>query len=280
MIVFVGAKVDGRGDGQPAVVASVGSPVTFLTALPGTPANGDVIYASQIAYHDESVAHTLTTRRVLVGYSSSPTAGQQYHLMGGQLAGVSINLPIGQNAIPTITLTYRFAYWDRSAVTIPDTALSLVPHFGGPIVGERTFFQSVATATAATVRPAEMEIALDLGLAPIPGGATGRYAQIGGWARTAARPTCSMRVPWADTYETLFDAANESYLNSHLLWNSNTLDGRRVGFYLPSAFLVGQRPSPPTMVNDQTYVALTWAGTEGPTTTTELTRSAIRLVSA
>lgn len=280
-IVRVGAKGDAKGDGQPGVIGTVGTPVTLLTALPATPANTDVVYAAQVAYHDESVAQTLGTKRFLVGFLSSPTTGAQYHLMGGQLAGIRITTPVGQNAIPEITLTYRFAYWARSAVTIPSTALSLESHYASPIMGGSVFIQNFGTATRATITPSTMDLTIDLGLEPIVGPTgNGTYQQISGWARTMIKPTLSMLVPYTTAWETLFDTSNSSYTYQHILFGSNTIDGRSVGFYMPRCFQVGNRPSAPTSSNNQLYVPITFVGRESTTTTNELTRSAIRLYMA
>jgi hypothetical protein len=179
-----------------------------------------------------------------------------------------------------IAFSYRFANWARSAVTIP-SALTMKDHYSGPIVGNQTYLQTTGTTTNATVAVAEMELTLDLGLEPIYGGTlAGEYQQIGGWARSGCKPTCTMRIPWASAYETLFNTSNASYTHRHILWSSNTLDGRRVGFYMPRAFLVGNSPSQPTAVNNQNYVALTWVGTESTVTTSELTKSPVRLFSS
>lgn len=282
MIVRVGAKGDAKGDGQPAVVGSVASPVTFLTALPGTPASPDVIYASQVAYHDESVAAggTLGSKRFLCGWATSPTAGAQYTLMGGQLASIAINLPVGQNAVPELTFTYRFAYWARSAVTIPSSSLSLENNYTGPIVGNQVFYGATGTATSATVQAAQVNLTIDLGLEPIYGGTlAGSYQQVGGWQRTMCKPSLSMMVPWQTAQETLFDTANSSYTHRQILWNSNTLDGRCVGFYMPRAFHVGNRPSQPVEINSQLYTPINLVGVDSTVTTSELTLSAVRLFS-
>jgi hypothetical protein len=280
MIVRVGIKGDGKGDGQCAVVNSVASPVTHLTALPGTPANGDVIYATQVAYHDESTAGSLGTKRFLCGYSSSPTAGAQYMLMGGQLAGLSVSIPTGQNAVPEITFTYRFAYWARSAVTIPSSSLSLENNWTGPVVGNQVFYQAKGTATSATIQAAQVNLTIDLGLEPIYGGTlNGTYQQVGGWQRTMCKPSLSMVVPWQTAQETLFDTANSSYTARHVLWNSNAINGYGVGFYLPDAFHVGNRPSQPVEINSQLYTPINLVGRDSGVTTSELTQSAVRLFS-
>lgn len=277
-IICVGSKGDGGGDGQAAVVNSPGSPTTLLTALPAEPADNAVIYATQTSYPDESTAHTLGTKRFMAGWTSSPTAGQQYHLMGGQLATLGFSFPLATNELPTVSLGYRFAYWQRAAMTIPHTSLSRESNFAAPCAGGSVFYQSFGTATRGTLTPASVDLTIDLGLEPIygPGGA-GIYQQIVGWVRTGSKPTLTMVVPWDSAYETLFDTANQSYTYKHILFTSNAIDGRRVGFYMPRCMIVGNRPSQPTIINGQTYVTVQFVGVESTTTTSELTRSAWRL---
>jgi hypothetical protein len=277
-IVRIGAKGDGRCDGQAGVVNSAASPVTHLTAFPGTPNAADVIYGTQLVYPDESTAHTLGTKRFMAGWTSSPTTGQQYHLMGGQLATLQFSFPLQTPSPPTVSFGYRFAYYQRAAMTIPHTSLTRENNYYAPCMGGSVFLADFATATRTTVQPASIDLTIDLGLEPIygPGGA-GIYQQIIGWVRTASKPTVTMVLPWATTYETLFDTANASYTYKHLLFTGNVIDGRSVGFYLPRCMLVGNRPSQPTLINGQTYVTVQFVGVESTTTTTELTRSAWRL---
>lgn len=273
----MGAKGDARGDGQAFVLASVGSPSTSLTALGATPSNGDVIYATQVAYHDESTAYTLGTKRFLIGYSSSPTTGAQYHLMGGQLAGLRFTIPLGQSQLPSVTLSYRFADWDRSAVSIPSSSLTLKDSYPAPCSGGSLFTQATGTTTRATVQASSIDLTVDLGLAPIYGpGGVGVYQQIVGWTRTMCKPTLSLLVPFDTAWETWFDTANQSLTNKQFLYTSNPTDGRSVGFYMPNCIPVGNRPSQVVESNGQCYTPITVVGVDSTVTTTELTRSAIR----
>lgn len=273
----MGVKGDARGDGQAFVVNSVASPVTFLTAVGATPSNGDVIYATQVAYHDESTAYTLATKRFLVGYASSPTTGAQYHLMGGQLAGLRFVLPVGQNALPTVTFTYRFAYWQRFAVTIPSSSLTLKDNFCAPIAGGSLFVQDVGTTTRNVVQASSADLTVDVGLEPIygPGGA-GTYSQIVGWTRTGCKPSLNLTVPYETSWETWFDTANDSFTYKQFLFTGNAINGRSVGFYMPRVMPVGNRPSQVIESNGQCYLPLSLVGRESTVTTTELTRSAVR----
>jgi hypothetical protein len=269
-IIRVGAKGDGRADGQAAVV-NVAATATMLTALPATPQAADVIYATLMAYHDESVSQTLTTKRFLVSHIDT---GAQYALHGCQLANVSFEYPIG--GMPTITWTYQGAWWQRVADTTP-SARSLEAHNCAPIAGGRMFKQTFGTATAAVLEPASVSLSLDMGLQPKPGpGGVSNYQSIIGWSRSMVKPSLTVQVPWSTAYETTWLLANASYTYEHILFNFHGADTTNGGFYLPRVFQKGQRPSYPVEVNGQNYVSVTYQGTESTTTTNELTRSAIR----
>lgn len=281
-IVRVGAKGDGRGNGQAAVVSAFGSNIiTSITALDAQPNAADVVYATQMAYHDESGTN-LSSVRFLLGYV--PT-GAQYHLMGGQLTGLTINVP-ASGGLPTITWRYAFAYWQRQTTTIP-SAVTLESHFCGPIAGGSFFINDVTaggttpTTTRAVESLARLQLDVSIETSPILGGVlNGTYQTIGGWARTNVKSMLSFDLPWKTAYETWFDTLNSATNNpyKHVLFTGSVGDGsRQVGFYCPRIFPIGNRPSRPVDVNRQAYVTVQARCDEGPTTTNELTRSAFRL---
>lgn len=275
-IGWLGAKGDAKGDGQAFVVNTVASPMTFLTALPATPAAADVIYGGLQLYHDESLAYTLGSKRFLCGYSSSPTSGPQFQLTGCQLAAVTFKFPFGD--LPRVRLTYNAAYWQRFGTTIPSTANVIKDQFCAPVAGGRFYINDFGTSTSATESPSEMELTLNMGLEPVisPGG-TGLYQNITGWVRSMAQPMLTFKIPWKTAYETYWDTANQTILYKHILFNSNCVDGRRFSFYLPKAFPVGNRPSQPTESNKQIYVPVSFAGIDNLAGATEIAKSAFRM---
>ena len=277
-VMRLGAKGDARGDAQAGVVNAAAT-TTFLTAFGATPNAADVVYAEQMAFHDESVAATLGTKRFLVGWSSTPTAGQQYHLMGCQLAGLKLDFSGG--GLPKATLSYRFAYWARSAVTIPSASPAVSAHYAAPTAAGSLFINDFGTTTRATLTPANVELAIDLGLEPVMGpGGNGVYQTVTAWQRTKCQPMLTMDFPWSTTYETWWDTANESIAYKHILWTANVINGRSVGFYLPRVMPVGPRPSGVVEVNKQTYVRAQFLGVESTTLTTALPPSAVRIFGA
>jgi hypothetical protein len=276
MIGAVGDKTDARGNGQCYVVSAVGPPTTSYLALPATPQNGDVAYAMLQAYHDESTASTgLTTKRFMVGHSSSPTAGEQFQLLGCQLAGLKFNFPF-DGRLPTVTWSYRGAYWQRSAQTIP-SVLTLGDHYTSPAAGGSWAMGSVGSTTRVDETPSSVELDLELGLEPLYGPTgKGSYQNILGWQRTSCKPRVTFQIPWKADYETWFDTANQSLTAKQFLLTTNGVDGRRFAVYLPNCVPIGNRPSNPVEVNGQTYVPVSVIGRDLSTASTEISKSAIR----
>ncbi len=270
-VLRLGAKGDSRGDGQPGVVNAAGT-TTFLTAFGTTPNVGDQVYACQMAYHDESVSASLGTKRFMIGHT---TTGAQYHLRGCQLAGLTFNEPLG--GMPTVTFRYECAYWTESSVTIP-SATAISSHDCAPVAGGSMFIQDFGTTTRATITPSEVNLNLEIGLAPIVGpGGTYADQHIVGWQRTMCKPTLSVLIPWSSTYYTWWDTLNSTISRKHILWSRTAgTGGRDGGWYLPYVHPVGPRPTRDEW-NSQLYQRVMFMGSESTTTSTELTRSSVRL---
>lgn len=268
-MVRIGAKGDGRADGQAGVLATVASPCTFLTAFPGTPSGSDVIYAGQMSWPTETPS---ASKRFCVAWDD--TSGAAYHLMGGQLSGLALTITPGQ--LPTIKWTYQFAYWAKSTTDL--SAIALESCNTQPVAGGSVFIQTVGTTTRAVYSPAEMTLEIDLGLAPKLGPAAGQasYANINGWTRTRCVPTFTMVAPWATTWDSTYDADGSATTHQHILVTLSTGDGsRNAAFYMPRAYIVSPKPTV-TENNSQVYQTISWRGREGTVTTNDLTRSAIR----
>jgi hypothetical protein len=269
-ICRVGEKADGFGDGQPGVVATLpgAHAVTLLNALPGAGEVSDKVYGTQLLYPLETLG---TSKRFFVGWTD---AGMQYHLLGGHLAGIKPVYRMGELA--SVRLTYKGAFWARSAVTVPTTDLSMESADSAPISGGTLFMQAVGTSTRAVVQPWEVDLELDLGLVEnmTPGGIADRQGPTS-MARTRAVPTVRLTLPITDALEDYFDNDGASADQFHLLFSSNGNDGDCHGWYMPRAYLVGPRPSPSEFA-EQTAIVLTLRGREGTVITNNLTRSAIR----
>ncbi len=264
-IVRVGSKGDGKGDGQAAVV---GTAPALITALPAAPIATDVIYATQLAYPTETPS---ATKRFLFGYTGT---GEQWHMVGCQLAGLDFTIGTGQ--LPTVKLTYRCAYWGRSATSIP-SAVALEDCRTAPTAGGSLFVQDVGTTTRATFDASEVTLSLDLGLANVESVSSSKatYQTITNYVRTRCIPTVTFKAPWVSTFETLYDTDGSATTHKHILFTCNPTDGRSVGFYMPRAYIASPKPTVEE-INEQSYVPVTFVGREGTTTTNDLTKSAIR----
>lgn len=271
-VIRVGAKADARADGMCAVVDTTAG--VLVTALPGIPVDADDVGACLMQYHDESA--TLTTKRFLVMHA---TTNAQFRLLGCQLSGFAPTYPL-DNSVATATLSYRCAYYNKTATTFPETATAIGSHEAAPVAGGQFFLndiQAAASRTSVTKATSEMSLNMNLGLAPIlgPGGAN-TYQNITGWARTDVRTTLEITIPYED-FTTWWDTDNDAITYKHGgLLGANTIDGRTHGFYCPSLKPMGQRPDVPVESNEQEYVKVMFHCDEGATTTTELTRSAVR----
>ncbi len=275
-VIRVGTKGDGGGDGQAAVINNPAT-VTLLTALPAAPTTGHQIHACQIAYHDESTVTTLQTKRFMIGHT---TEGCQYHMRGCQLAGATFGEPIG--GMPTINWRYEVAYYTEAgagaAVAIP-SAIALEDHDCVPVAGGSLFVQDFGTTTRNTELPSEIALYLALGLQPVISN-SGIYADqfITGWVRTGIAPTISMLVPWSEYWSDWWDTVNGSLTPRHILWTRSvdSVGTRSGGWYAARVHPVGPRPTVDPW-NMQTYQRINLECDESTTTSTELTRSSIRI---
>jgi hypothetical protein len=216
----------------------------------------------------------------MVGWSTSTVGAAQYHLMGGQLARLSLNLR--PDMLPTITLGYEFAYWDQAAFTVPSgTAQS--NWNTAPLGGGSVFFQTSGTTTRSVIiNGASISLSVDLGLVPMTGlsSSNANYQNITGWIRTKAVPTVSFTQQWSTTYQTLFDTDGSNTTAKQMLVTHSVSNGSSSsGWYCPNLYPVGDRPSVVVDSNGLAAVTATFRGREEQTlTTNELTKSAFRIL--
>ncbi len=274
-VIRVGAKGDGRADGQVGVVASVATDaITLMNALPGAPNAADVVYACQLFYHDESrvVTPTMASKRFNVMHA---TTGAQHTLYGTCLAGLDFSIPMN-GGIPMITARLQAAYQDRVATTFPNTAITLPEDASAPVMGGSFVFQAIGTTTRKTEDVGEMSLTYEFGLQPRPGsGAVFANQRIVGWARTACRASLELTIPWETEYETWWDTDNTTRTDKYIVWQSNTSDSNCYGFYARRVQPAGPRPNAPVNHNEQCYVKVKVDLTEESSGSNELTKAAI-----
>lgn len=275
--IAVGTKGDGRGDGQVLVASGVtggaSGSIDLLTAAPAAPTTGgDTASRLLLVYPDETA--TLTTTRWMAMHSGT---GNQFHMMGCQLAGVRFSWPLDGQGLAKATWTYRVALWDRVATTFPSST-SLQNNYGHVPGGGSFYIQNFATKTRATETPASLDLAINVGLEPTLGpGGNHQHQVVTAWVRTAMNARITWTIPWVTTYETWWETATQSLTLKHILFNSSPVGGYRTGFYCSRIFPVGDNPINPVNVNEQTYASITAQCTESTDTTSALTRSSWRL---
>ena len=277
-ILVVGTPSDARGQGAAGVVSTfgAGTNVQLLNKLPATPASPDIVYAAMMAYHVEGAS--LISKRFCVMHAFT---GAQFVLYGCKLAGLEFSTPVGGKA--TITYIYKACYWKRVARTFPDALAETAPECS-PITGGSWWYNAIGTTTrdaASLLSVAEMTMRIDLGLSPVYGGSLpGEYQFISNWTRTGFATSVDLDIPWGTGPETFWDQENASATWGQLLFQNSTRDGARFGAYWPNLKRVGPRPGLPIQVNEQNYVRRSFVGDEGPDTTSDLTKSSVRLWAA
>lgn len=275
-VARVGVKGDGRGDGQAAVFAtySWSSPTASLglaTALPATPATSDpIVYAHNIWINDQ--AETWSSSRFLIAFVE---AGAQYHFMG--CFPRRLDFTISAGSLPTVRYAYSAAYWDRVAVTTPSD-LDLHDGYVSPVCGGSVVLQDVGTTARSTIAPIETTLSIEIERLEGHGPAPGQAAYQTMWNVTKGRHVvaASFLVPWSTANDQFYSADGGATQHKQILVTSNAVNGRSVGFYLPRAYPIGDRPTFEDR-NGLAYQRLTFRAREGTDTTSALTRSAVRL---
>lgn len=278
-IVRVGQAGDGRAEGQAAVI---GSPSTaLLTALPAAPAAGDVVRACIMLFAKQTLG---TSKRFLLAFSDNP--GMQFFFTGCHCAAVAIRITAGD--VPTLVLTYRYAYWRDTTVTTPSAA-TLEQCDAAVSAGGSYFLQALGTATRpdnAEKQASEIDITLNLGLVTKVGEAPGvRLSQVTGYARSKppGEPAGTLRLvhPYDPALMASYDKDGSDSDFFHFLATLSVgegtaeTEGRHVAIDLPRIYRIGERV-PPTEWNTLQYQTSLFALDEGPDETTDLTRSFAR----
>lgn len=224
-LIRVGALGDGRAEGQWAVVDNGGA-VTLKTALPGTPANPDVIYSALNLYPNEvsSQADVTSTRWLIM------TSNGQWVARGCFPQSITFSgLNVGEQ--PRVSLTYGVSRWEDTSETFP-SALAKDAKDGAIVAAGSTFVQNLNTVTRAAYSMRSWDLSIDMQVQPLmgPGGA-GQYQTIIGARRTRCAATFNMvfdaeaagTTTWADK----FDAATWQ----HVLLSLSVTDGKALAFY-------------------------------------------------
>ena len=239
----VGAITDARGLGQPGVVSShSGTTLQLLNALPGTPANGDVVYTGRNIYPQGSPSTAGDLTGIRLGLK---TANQQYICHGCYATSIEFT-ELGPGKMPKVRVTFAVAWWEQVNATFP-VATAMQTHSGMVVAGGSLFYNAVGTATRATRTCRDFTLSIEMENVPLlgPGGASNFQSIVG-----ARRVRQTAHVSWVedaeaagtDTIGSLWNTDENSITNRHALYNLNTRDGANAAFYFPNLVVEGARP--------------------------------------
>lgn len=267
----VGAIGDGRGNGQfQAVATHAASTVTLLTALDNAPSGADVVHSSTVIYPSENP----TTGTVASFRLRTLSANLQYELHGCFVKSISLT-GLNTGEIPAIEMTVGVSWWQYTTTTFP-SVVTQNAYSPAPVAAGSFFLNTVGTSTRAKRTHRSLSIDWTLGVVPLsgPGGAN-QYQTIVGARRTPD----SIKLSWTEDAVAGNDALWTSTSRYHACITLNAVSGSAVGFYMPNLCITGARPMQMDDggINRQKIEAMAYTG---PTTTSDLTLSAIRMAFA
>ena len=275
-ILFGGVLGDGDGDGLAYAIATHSTnTLTLLNNLNGSPVNGAVVLAPDMAYSAASGC-TMTGLRFRI-----ETADLQWIVHGCVITGMTISgLNPGEN--PRITFTVRGSWAEYKAASFPTAspAAPTVPKVTHNASGS-CFLQNLGTATAQLVKLRQLSVNITLGIVLNEGGLGVNANQtITGATRTQDSFTVSMTVDGegADTTPTYPDLADANTSQHATI----TLQGGDGGACAIRFNNLCWNDPPPSQVsfNGRNCMALNFMAYNGSTTTNDLTRAAIIIAGA
>lgn len=270
----IGALGDGRGGGQIyAINNHTTTTLTLLTALGGSPSNGDVVASGATIHSNESptAVATLPSYRFLF-----QTANKHYSCHGCFPKSVSISA-LNAGELPTIEITWGVSRWKNVSTTFP-SATANPTALPAPNSAGSCWYNSVGTATNALKAIRSFSIDYTLGIQQIDAinGAI-QYQKTVSAVRVPDNIKVSLVVDAEDVSaspaeEVAFLAQTEK----HALITLNPTDGKAVGFYFPNLIYAGNRPTQQDM-DGLNRVTLEFTAHSAQSGTTDLERSAFRM---
>ena len=272
-LAFVGTRGDTDGEGQGfAFSGHSGNNLTLLTNLAGSPVNGALVGAPSMIFPTTSPTSTsITGTRFLV-----QSGNTHYRLHGCYPSAVSIS-GLSPGELPVIDHTWGISAWGYSTATFPSTVSTETAN-GAVVSSGSLWVNDVGTATHAGYREClNFTVNYTLGVQPID--ASGGVFQ---YQKTVAavRTPDVIKLSWteradANTLTPTLPGYGTGTTRKHVLYTCSTADGSRIAFYFPSVCIDNVATQGSTNgVNTFTIEATAYVG---PTLTTELTRSPMRI---
>lgn len=273
----VGAKGDGRGDGQWNVVDS--HTLTALVpefAVPAAPTNGDVIYSAGNAYTIETPTSGAITGQRFQWF----TANTQWLAHGCYPTAIAFS-GLNPGEIPRASITFGVSWFEATADTFPETT-ALTVHTPAPCAAGSFNLQTYGTATRNALSYRSLSVEVALGVTPIPGpDGSNAYQKFVGATRTPTmvKFTIVLDAGAASTTPTYFTnwLTNNAH---HALASLSVGDGSALAMYF--AYCVYDGPRPTQIESDGlNRVSLTFrCGTDTAETASDLSLSAFRIACA
>lgn len=273
----LGILGDGRGNGQMGVVAShVTTTLTSLVAFDGAPSGTDAVSSAVNLYLNE-----IPTNNSVQSYRFRlNTQNARYECHGCVATDITIG-GLATGEAPFAETTWTVAYWNESTATFP-SALAANTDNPAPVAAGSLFFNDVGTATRnklTTLRGFTLDIKLNVTVLSGPGGVN-QYQVYNGAVRTGADVKVSFTLDMDNnTANTVLGTAWMNRTGKHILYTLSAVNGSQVGIYLPNVMPSGNRPVQKIDGNVNRYSFEGMAYT-GPTKTTDLTASALRIAFA
>lgn len=269
-LVRLGALNDGRGGGAFYPIGThITTTLTPVAAPPLAPTTGDVIYSSVTGYTQSTTTTQKSARFLLQGKSI------QYLCHGCVPTAVAYS-GLNTGSAPSVEITWSVAWWEYSTATFP-SAVTTEQFTAGPCAAGSFFVNTVGTATSALRTMRDFTLTHTLGTILMPGtGGVNAYQKYVGAIRGPDKITVSWVEDADDTTGTPVLPGYATGTNAkHVVYSLNTIDGKAMGFYFPNLCIT----KVPTQYTDGNVnrLKIEAEAYTGPTTTTELTSSAMRM---
>ena len=272
-IIRLGAKNDGRGDGQPAVVSSHGTSVIALkTAAPAAMnVAADVVYTSIMVHTVESTC-TTTPLRMFV-----KTADTSWCLHGCFIKALSFNGG-APGQIAKWQFTIGVSWMEPISTTFPDTTTTAAWTTNAvPTAAGSVFMNAYGTTTRATLTARAITIGITLGIQPVMGyNGIDSSQMIVGASRIPDDIKVSLTVDAeGDSATPTWWSAWAANLRRHLLIAWSVGNGSTLSCYFPNLAWTGKQPTQMDM-EGLNRVGLEFVAGTDTTGATDLARSAMR----
>jgi hypothetical protein len=244
-LAHFGALKDTRAEGQWGAIASEsGNTLTMLTALPANGNGTDVAYGAVLVYPSETpgTAETITSTRWMLQTGNKQIAAHGV-FPNGQIRFSGFNA----GEVPHVELGYGVSWFDPDHnATFPDTTATdaKTPR---PVAAGEMVIEAVGTTTRTTYSVRNVEFTVNMEVVPLmgPGGVDGNQVIVGA-RRTRCQSMISMEFDaeavGTQTWSDLWNTAESSIVNRHILYGLTIGDGTALALYMPNARIVGDRP--------------------------------------